>query len=569
MRQRATTTTRDRYGKMQRRDRYGERGTRDRRATNNTHARSSSSAGGHKRSGSSTNGTHGRKGSYADNGHKRSGSSGSNDTHRRRGSYADNNHYRAGSRGPTHQRYASRPSHGRYASFPSIPAFSPPVPPPIAYAPPPGPPSAGGPPPPPPAAAGPRAPRRVFLPPPQGETNFVPDQVIVVLRDDLTEAQIQQFLNQHRLVRTQGGERRNEFLGERMFRLRITDGRSVPTVIASLQNDPRGVSAVPNFIYTLTQATTLQARPAAVAPQARTNTGAYYSMQYVIAKLQLQRAHQVTRGERVLIAVIDSGVDENHPELYGTIFKVIDVTDSRERTPHAHGTAMTGAIVAQSGMMGVAPGARVVAVRAFAPGARDHAGGTTWHVSEAVFQAIREGARVVNMSLAGPADSRLAQAVEEARARGIVIVAAAGNNGPTAPAAYPAAYPGVIAVTATDNQDRLYSHANRGNHIAVAAPGVDVFVVAPGGAYSITTGTSIATAHISGIVALMLSRNPMLDPDTVRTLLLRAARVPGTGADPAAIGAGLIDAYEAVAAAGGPQQPTVPVASGQQGAPTQ
>src|SRR5438132_2901844 len=90
--------------------------------------------------------------------------------------------------------------------------------------------------------------------------------------------------------------------------------------------------------------------------------------------------------------------------------------------------------------------------------------------------------------------------------------AAAGNAGPNSPPLFPGADPSVIAVTATDVDDALFSGANRGNHIAVAAPGVDVLVPAPEGAYQFTTGTSVAAAEVSGVVALMLERNPSLTP---------------------------------------------------------
>ena len=98
-----------------------------------------------------------------------------------------------------------------------------------------------------------------------------------------------------------------------------------------------------------------------------------------------------------------------------------------------------------------------------------------------------------------------------------MLIAAAGNAGPRAPALYPAADPNVIAVTATDVDDRLFTGANRGNHVAISAPGVDILVPAPAGEYQVTTGTSVATAHISGVVALMLERNAKLTPADVRT----------------------------------------------------
>ena len=103
-------------------------------------------------------------------------------------------------------------------------------------------------------------------------------------------------------------------------------------------------------------------------------------------------------------------------------------------------------------------------------------------------------------------------------------VAAAGNLGEKSPPQYPAADPNVIAVTATDADDKLYSGANRGDHIAVAAPGVDIVVPAPNAAYDITTGTSVAAAHVSGVVALILARKPDADPETVRVILQSSAK---------------------------------------------
>ena len=98
----------------------------------------------------------------------------------------------------------------------------------------------------------------------------------------------------------------------------------------------------------------------------------------------------------------------------------------------------------------------------------------------------------------------------------IVLIAAAGNAGPKSAPLYPAADPDVIAVTATDSHDGLFKMANRGQYIAVAAPGVEILALAPGDAYQITTGTSVAAAHVSGIAALLLERNPSLKPAEMR-----------------------------------------------------
>ena len=132
------------------------------------------------------------------------------------------------------------------------------------------------------------------------------------------------------------------------------------------------------------------------------------------------------------------------------------------------------------------------------------------------------------------------------RHKGLVLVAAAGNDGPQAPAAYPAAYPEVIAVTATDADDKLLSVANHGGYVAVPAPGVDIFVAAPGAGYDFTTGTSVATAHVSGLAALLIARNPALTPGAVQAILTRTAKDLGPKGRDDEYGAGLVDAYEAL-----------------------
>lgn len=101
-----------------------------------------------------------------------------------------------------------------------------------------------------------------------------------------------------------------------------------------------------------------------------------------------------------------------------------------------------------------------------------------------------------------------------------MLVAAAGNAGAKSPPLFPASDPNVIAVTALDDNDKLLPVANRGKHIAVAAPGVDVLAAAPGGGYQMTSGTSIAAAHVSGIAALIIARRPHIAPDALRKVLI-------------------------------------------------
>ena len=187
-------------------------------------------------------------------------------------------------------------------------------------------------------------------------------------------------------------------------------------------------------------------------------------MQYALAKLRLAQAHQFSTGDNVLVALIDSAVDASHPEIAGMVAASFDAIGSQEGA-HNHGTAMAGAIVAHARLKGVAPSARILAVRAF-DGSGAGPEGTTITLLRSIDWAVARGARVLNMSFAGPNDPQIARALAAARQKGVVLVAAAGNGGPKSQPLYPAADPNVIAVTATDAQDQLLRIANRGRHIA-------------------------------------------------------------------------------------------------------
>src|SRR6202008_552814 len=119
----------------------------------------------------------------------------------------------------------------------------------------------------------------------------------------------------------------------------------------------------------------------------------------------------------------------------------------------------------------------------------------------------------------GPTYPPLERALKAAYDKGIVLIAAAGNAGPKSPPLFPGADPNVIAVTATDVNDKLFTGANRGKYVAVAAPGVDILVPAPENTYQLTTGTSVASAEVSGVAALLIERNPNLGPEDGRKIL--------------------------------------------------
>ena len=261
----------------------------------------------------------------------------------------------------------------------------------------------------------------------------------------------------------------------------------------------------------------------------------------MLSKLHVDQAHQIATGKDVPVAVIDSEIDVAHPDINGTTVKSFDALGGDVK-PQQHGTAMAGAIISHGKLEGIAPGAELLAARAF----DDQSKGTSFAIYKSVQWAADNGARIINMSFAGPPDPTMHRMLAAAYGKGIVLVAAAGNGGPKAAPLYPGADPDVIAVTATDDNDGLLDSANRGQYIAVAAPGVQILALAPADAYTLTTGTSVAAAHVSGVAALLLQHEPDLKPGDIRSILTTTAKPLGVPDDQADFGAGLVNAYRAV-----------------------
>ena len=180
-------------------------------------------------------------------------------------------------------------------------------------------------------------------------------------------------------------------------------------------------------------------------------------------------------------------------------------------------------------------------MHAFSTSTRQSPEATTRQIIAGIEWAINKGARIINMSFAGPYDPMIQLAMRNAAAKGVILIAASGNMGAKSPPLYPAADPNVIAVTATDESDTLFVQAVRGPHLAVAAPGVDVMVPAPDDTYQLTTGTSVAAAHVSGVAALLLERHPSIDARTVLEVLTSTARNLNAKGRDDQYGWGLID----------------------------
>lgn len=383
-------------------------------------------------------------------------------------------------------------------------------------------------------------------PPPSLQTldTFVPDEVLTTVASTAPttlEADVAAQFNVVILERTA-----LPLIDARLVRMRIPDSRTVPAVVAAIGGDPRVSLSQPNFYYRPSSDPVATIQPAAVA-----GSGMQASLQYALASLNMQGAQRLApgNGRGARVAVIDSGVDRTHPDFASA---KIDEFDAFSDEPASqddadrHGTGIAGIIAARGSVVGIAPAADVLSARVFRARGGKASNATTNTVLKGLTWSVENGARILNMSFAGPRDPLVERHVGAAVAKGVIPIAAAGNGGPDAKPAYPAAYQDVVAVTAIDATGKLYDKANRGGYVAIAAPGVDVIVPGAGQSHEFQSGTSYAAAHVSGIVALMLEVNPELTPALAIQLLERASDDLGTPGRDDQFGYGKVDAERAV-----------------------
>jgi subtilisin len=265
-----------------------------------------------------------------------------------------------------------------------------------------------------------------------------------------------------------------------------------------------------------------------------------------INRVHAPAAWDVTQGAGVKVAVIDTGIDLNHPDLVGKVdggYSAILKSERPEdyQDDNGHGTHVSGTIAALKdgqGVVGVAPKARLYAVKVLdADGS-----GNLSDVVDGIVWSAKNGMQVANMSLGAPSDSEaMHRAVRFAKGSGLIIVAASGNSGGAV--SYPGAYPETIAVAASDSDDHLASFSSRGPEVKFIAPGVDVVSDRLGGGLISYSGTSMATPHVTGLTALAISQGwtGLSGPDGVLAQLKKAAR-PLPGLKPEEQGYGMIDA---------------------------
>ncbi len=206
----------------------------------------------------------------------------------------------------------------------------------------------------------------------------------------------------------------------------------------------------------------------------------------------------------VKIGVIDTGYDASHPTFTTKIIESRrSASSDREKSPDWHGTGVLALLAGDgnSGTPGLIPDAKFYVADIFYAGTDGLPSSDTASLLNALDWLEKRNVSVINMSLSGPPDDLLKAAIEGLSSKKIIFVAAAGNDGPTAPPSYPAAYSSVIAVTAVSRDMKSYRHASRGDHIDVAAPGVDIWTALPGGRGTYHSGTSFAVPYVTAVLA--------------------------------------------------------------------
>ncbi len=237
--------------------------------------------------------------------------------------------------------------------------------------------------------------------------------------------------------------------------------------------------------------------------------------------LHLSQAWEKFKGKGTVVAISDSFIDINHPDLKGRFVTGYDALEGKEIKINSdleagdHGTHVAGIVAAEGNAVGIAPETKLMPLRIFAP---NYAGDVS--VAKALVWAVDHGADIINMSWGGPLYSiSLAEALNYALSKNVILVAAAGNEGISS-ISYPAAHPGVIAVGATNPYGNLTWFSNYGRYVRIGAPGNRIFSSLPDKDYAFWDGTSMATPVVSGIAALLRQEDANIDSYQVLSRLI-------------------------------------------------
>ena len=372
-----------------------------------------------------------------------------------------------------------------------------------------------------------------------GKAKFREYEIVMKFVPGTTQAAIDDLLDQYDLAVEA------YYAGLEVYVLK-TKTADIEALITTLASEPLVLWAEPNFI--------IEGKDDLVP-----NDPDYHDAATVYAPqlIGAPAAWAFTTGAlSITVAVVDSGVAFDHPEFAGSsIVPGYDYAynDSDPSDNQGHGTHVTGILVAGLnngiGMAGLAPGVNVLEVKVL----NSSNSGTWAGIAAGIVYAADHGARIINLSLGGPIASQvLSDSIKYAAARGLFIVAAAGNAATYSPF-YPAFYPETFAVSASDRNDQLWCDSNYGSAVDAAAPGADIWstywTVSDPYTYTAMSGTSMAAPHVAGLAALLLSTRPDLSVADLRAIIQGSAKDLGTTGPDLFFGAGRINAGAAVATA--------------------
>jgi subtilisin family serine protease len=295
----------------------------------------------------------------------------------------------------------------------------------------------------------------------------------------------------------------------------FSDDRSLESVVEQLRRDPRIESVQINQVF---------------AGMQGGHSDPYAALEYGATAIRADRAHRISTGKGVRVAVIDTGMDKDHPDLRGRVVRIANFVEGGEKSfaQDLHGTAVAGIIGARAndgvGIFGIAPDAELFAAKAcwYQKGKNGSALCSSWTLAKALDFAIMSDSHIINMSLSGPVDSLLERLIRSAESKGIIVVAAAAQDadGP----GFPASISFVTAVLASNAKAEVRVPTWASEKTLLAAPGIEIITTAPRESYDFLSGSSLAAAHVSGVVALLLEHRPQLTQSELWILLTETAR---------------------------------------------
>ncbi len=353
----------------------------------------------------------------------------------------------------------------------------------------------------------------------KGISHYIENEIVIKFRKDVDEQYINNFL-----IR---------------YDLEISKRRDNVVIIKSLKSDTKNLMKTlqdnrnkdkpyieyiePHFIY-LTNDMINNFIP---------NDALYSEYQWNLPSIYTEKGWETTRGkDDIIIAVVDTGVDLNHPEFKNKLVDGYNVLkpNSPPMDDDGHGTHVAGIISAntnnEEGIAGITWYNKIMPIKVL-----DQSGaGTLFDVAEGIYWATEHGAKIINLSLGNYAESRyLYDAIKYAYSKDVILVAASGNDNIN-DLGYPAAYPEVIAVAAVDHFKQKAEFSNYGPYIDVAAPGVNIASTYPNFEYAAMSGTSMSSPHVAGLAGLIRAINPTLSNEDVINIIKESATdigVPG------------------------------------------